>query len=353
LDFWDLTKLLVRRWLVAVPLLMVSAALTVLTVGHVKPDYVATAYVQLVPPVTPAPPVPAVPQTPKVDQPTPEQRNPWLGLGLTTLGNAAIVTVQDQTVLDTLKAGGYSDSFTVTMGSSSPLITFEIVGKTDQQARGTAEQLVAKFNQSVAALQTAYGVSTADSITARRLDLGTNVKKADSKVKRALVAVAGAGLLMTAALTVGVDAWLRRRVRRRRAADVAPSAPTAPVSGLAMVTPPDATRPDATELLPALPLPELPLAAPNGTNGVRTPLAEANGAASTDVAVGRVIFVEGGSGTVYQAASHPPTGSAEAADPEHEVGPADDLPADTALPSAGGRPGDASIRQRWRTKRRP
>ena len=50
MDFWDITKLLVRRWMVAVPLLLLSAGITGVTVSQVKPDYVATAYVQLVPP---------------------------------------------------------------------------------------------------------------------------------------------------------------------------------------------------------------------------------------------------------------------------------------------------------------
>jgi hypothetical protein len=219
-DFWDLTKLLVRRWMFAVPMVVLSAVLTVLTVGHLKPDYVSTAYVSLVPPVMGAT---------KPGQATPDQRNPWLSQGLMTLGNAAIITVLDQTVVKELEASGYSTSYTVTMGSSSPLVSFEVVGKTKQQATDTTERLVERFNQSVARLQSDFGVSKADSVSARRLDLGTNVKESNSKIKRALVAVAGAGLLMTAAVTVGADAWLRRW-RRRRAEAAAAAPPTMPLS---------------------------------------------------------------------------------------------------------------------------
>ena len=228
MDFWDLTKLLARRWMIVLPMLGFSILLAVMTVGQVKPDYVATAFVQLVPPVLDAT---------KPNQATPDQRNPWLGLGLQTIGNAAVVTVQDKSVVDQLKAAGLSDTFTLTMAQSSPLVTFEIVGKTALQARETAEQLVARFTQSVSTLQSAYGVSPADSITARRLDLGTNVVQSSSKVKRALVAVLGAGLLLTAGVTVGVDAWLRRRKRRREEApgaagtqESAQPLPAAPVS---------------------------------------------------------------------------------------------------------------------------
>jgi capsular polysaccharide biosynthesis protein len=216
-DFWDLTKLLARRWMVAVPMLILSVALTWLTFTHVKPNYVATAYVQLVPPVLGAT---------NPGQATPEQRNPWLGLGLQTIGNAANVTVLDHTFIQQLDAAGFSDTFTSTMDPSTPLITIEVVGHTKQQARETADLIVKRFTEGVVTLQSALGVSPADSINARRLDLGTNVEKSDSKVKRALVAVAGVGLLMTAAVTVGVDAWLRRR--RVRAEAAKPEVPTKP-----------------------------------------------------------------------------------------------------------------------------
>jgi capsular polysaccharide biosynthesis protein len=249
-DFWDLTKLLARRWWIMLPMLALSAGLSVLTVLQVKPDYVVTGYVQLVPPV--------LEQT-KPGQATPDQRNPWLGLGLQTIGNAAIVTVQDASVVQELTAAGLSDSFTLSMGQSTPLITIEVVGKNAQQAQDTAEQLVLRFTQSVAKLQSDYGVSKSDSITARRLDLGTNVKVSNSKVKRAAVAVAGAGLLMTAGVTVGVDALLRRRRRRREDAAAPPRRTPAwglPPSGTsAMVPNPgrqlyDRAEPDLTAALP-------------------------------------------------------------------------------------------------------
>jgi capsular polysaccharide biosynthesis protein len=205
-DFWDITKLLARRWLVVLPLLLVAAALTALAMAQVKPDYTATAYVQLVPPVMGA----SMP-----GQATADESNPWLGLGVQTLGNAAIVTVTDPGVTDQLHAAGYSDSYTVTIAESSPLITFEVVGRSPEQARQTAEQLIDRLDKSVATLQTTYGVTEADSIVTHRLDVRPSVKRSTGKVKRALVAAGGAGLLVVIAATVGIDAWLRRRQRRR------------------------------------------------------------------------------------------------------------------------------------------
>ena len=206
MDFWDITKLLARRWMVVLPLLVVAVALTALTVSNVKPDYTATAYVQLVPPVTGAT---------QPGQPTADQSNPWLGLGVQTLGNAGIVTVTDPGVADQLHAAGYSDSYTLTMDESSPLITFEVVGQSPEQAKRTTEQLIDRFDRSVATLQATYGVPQGFSIVTHRLDASTSVKKSTGKVKRALVAAGGAQLLLIIAAAVGIDAWLRRRHRRR------------------------------------------------------------------------------------------------------------------------------------------
>jgi capsular polysaccharide biosynthesis protein len=202
LDFWDLTKVLFRRWMITLPMLLLTAGLTVLAFSQMKPSYVSTSFVQLVAPI---------PQAAKPNQPVVEQRNPWLGQGLQTLGNAAIVTVQDQSVIDRFKATGLSDAYTFEMGSSSPLIKIEVVAKSRKQAEDTANKLITLLNDNIASLQTAYGVPNVDLITARRLDLGTNVEKSSSNVKRALVAVFGAGMLLTIAVTVGTDAWLRRR----------------------------------------------------------------------------------------------------------------------------------------------
>jgi hypothetical protein len=188
------------------------------TLASVKPNYLSRAYIQLIPPKS----QPAEPGTPSVDQ-----RNPWLSLGLNTLANAAMVTVQDLAVIQELERGGFSDTFTVTLGSSSPLVTFEITGSTQAQALATTDQLVRRFEESVIDLQGVYRVAPADLITPRRLDLGTNLEESDARVKRALVGVAGAGMLLTVALTVGLDALIRRRGRRRAGlaeADILPAA---------------------------------------------------------------------------------------------------------------------------------
>jgi hypothetical protein len=205
-DFWDLTKLLYRRWYFALPALVLTATASVMTLVTVKPNYIATASVQLVPPITP----PLQPGMATLDQ-----RNPWVALGLNALATAATVSLTDGSIVETLDAGGYTTSFTPTLSSS--LLRLEITGTTQEQALRTADFLTQRYDQAVKDLQAGYSVAPGDLVVTRRIDNTTinSLKESDSKVKRALVAVTGAGLLITVAWTIGLDALLRRRTRRR------------------------------------------------------------------------------------------------------------------------------------------
>ncbi|WP_213456083.1 hypothetical protein [Rhizomonospora bruguierae] len=205
-DFWDLTKLLFRRWYVAVPLLLLSLAGAASVAVTVRPDYVATSYVQLVPPTAPE-------AKPGEQPPTP--RNPWLSMGLGSLSGAATITVSDSTVLKQLKAKGYSENFTLKMEGQLPIVKIEVIGDSPEQAGDTAQELVRLLDENVNALQAKYNVARQDLIVTQRLDLGDNLSESSSKVKRALVAVAGAGVLLSAGVTIATDAWLRKRARRR------------------------------------------------------------------------------------------------------------------------------------------
>jgi len=221
-DFWDLTKLLVRRWYIAGPLLLLTLGGVALAAMRIEPDYVATSYVQLVPPsVTPK----------ESDGKAPQPRNPWLDLGVSSLGKAAMLTVQDQKVVKMLKKVGYSDDFTLTLDSTLPIVTFEVIGDTEAQASATTEELIKRFGTSVKTLQDEYGAAKDQSITTRQLDLGDNVDESTAKVKRALVAIGAVGLLLTVALTIAFDAIVRRRRADKVAAAQADQDRTTRVNG--------------------------------------------------------------------------------------------------------------------------
>jgi hypothetical protein len=100
-DFGDFAKLLLRRWYVAGPMLLVTLVATVFVGMKVSPDYVLTAYVQLVPPTSDA-------QTGQGVVNNGAPRNPWTILGLPALSQSATLATQDQTFLDKLTREGNS-----------------------------------------------------------------------------------------------------------------------------------------------------------------------------------------------------------------------------------------------------
>jgi hypothetical protein len=215
LDFWDLTALIFRRWKVALPLLLIAIGATTFVALTAKPDYTMTSYVQLIPA-----------KVAPTDNPTSASlRNPWNQLGLNTLGQASIYATQDQKFLDALKASDHTDNFTLTMTYPNPIVTVEVVGSGPADARETTQLVIDRLRASALALQKGSGVSDPDLIATQRLDQGLNLLPSRSKVKRAILAVAAAGLVMTAGGTVGFDALARRRARKRQERESAEAPP--------------------------------------------------------------------------------------------------------------------------------
>jgi capsular polysaccharide biosynthesis protein len=245
-DFLDFTKLLVRRWWISVPLLVVTVGLTLYTYTSVKPNYSTNAYVVLVPPA---------PTDNKPGQLPQDQRNVWLSQGLDSLANAASISVTEPTAATNLADQGYG-SFTVTLSNGAAMVTFAVTGGSERQANATADELVRVYSASVKTLQDQAGAAPADQIQPKRLGAESAAVPSTGNVKRAAIAVFGAGLLTTAGITVAIDALYRRRARRHIDADLADRAgsgpalgPTGGLGGASPVSPaagnPVPTRPSA------------------------------------------------------------------------------------------------------------
>ncbi len=205
MDFWDLTKVIFRRWKVALPLLVITIVATGAVAATAKPDYLMTSYVQFIPA-----------RVAPTDNPTAATlRNPWNQLGLNTLGQAAIYATQDQQFLDSLKAGGHTTNVVLTITYPNPIVTVQVVGPTPQDTTVTTQLVINRIRDSAEALQRQSGVHDQDLIGSQRLDQGENLQESGGKVKRAIIAVAAAGLLITGGGTILYDAIARRRSRKR------------------------------------------------------------------------------------------------------------------------------------------
>jgi hypothetical protein len=212
-DLWDLTRLLLRRWYFAVPMLLASVAVVVMTAQTVSPDYKATGYMQLIP----------APSSGKLADPKAKPRpvNPWLDLGFVALGNAAAITVTDQPSLDRLVAEGLSDSVTVILDDRTPLFQIEAVGRTKEQATATVRQVIKLLQADLLVKQKQYGTLSEDTISTLVINDGNTPKVESGKVKRVLIVAAGLGVLITTAATIALDYWLRRRAKRKSEEDSA------------------------------------------------------------------------------------------------------------------------------------
>jgi hypothetical protein len=211
-DIWDVTRLMVRRWYFSLPVILLCAFASVVTIKEVKPDYSSIGYLQLVPPSI----------TPDEAGKLGRARNPWVDLGVDSLGDAAMVQVRSQDTLDQLVAGGYTDNFTVSMDGRSPIIMIQSIGTSPAQATGSTRQILQLLTSDIGQKQRVYGVGQDEAITTLTLGDGGYVTKVNTKVKRALIVVAGVGLLLAVAATVAGDALIRRRRRRRVVPHVEP-----------------------------------------------------------------------------------------------------------------------------------
>ncbi|MEU4424423.1 hypothetical protein AB0F81_27705 [Actinoplanes sp. NPDC024001] len=246
MDLWDLTRLLLRRWYFAVPMLMVTVAAVIAAAQTVSPDYKAMGYMQLIPA-----PSAGKPLNPNAK---PRPTNPWNDLGYAALGNAAALTVTKPTSIEKLVAEGYSDSITVLLNDRTPLFEIEVVGHSKEQATGTVQRVIKLLQDDIAAKQKQYGTLPEDTISTLVINDGSAPEQDSGSRKRVLIVAAGLGLLTTTASTIALDYWLRRRKSRRDEDDQDKG------SGVASA---------AVEPVPTGPVPAVPLSSAEKTQVLR------------------------------------------------------------------------------------
>lgn len=205
-DVWDLTKLLARRWYLALPFLVATGAATLFLANTIQPDYKLISHVIL----TPAPALDGSDEA-KATAAT----NPWTTLGASALAQSGKLSIGGEAVVEDLATRGLSDSYTVTIDNWTPIITIEVVGHTPAQAMATTDTLVSMFQTNIKELQKSQGAADAALMGVRRLP-GDTLEASTSNVKRAVIAVGAAGLLLSCGLTVALDVWIRRRGAGRR-----------------------------------------------------------------------------------------------------------------------------------------
>lgn len=223
MDFWDVAKLMWRRWYVTVPALLLTAAAGIWVAANVEPDYRVTGHIAVV--------GPAVQRT-EADS-TVTRVNPWSG---EALADAAAIRLQGEALAGELAAEGLTGEWAALVTGRLPVIRLEVVAQQPEQAQATLQRIREVIEQEVRGRQSEYNIPPEEQFSTVDYDGGETVEPVTGKVKRALIVVVGAGLILTVGLVVAFDALVRRR-----RAHTQPPPPSG--SSAAAVPPPEQPQP--------------------------------------------------------------------------------------------------------------
>lgn len=199
MDLWDVAKVMWRRRWVAVPLLLLSVVAAVFALLTVPPDYTAKAQIAFLPPTTP------------VD--TSKTGEPGNQFTVDTLAEFGAVSANRPDVHRQLAAEGLSADYEVTMKAFGlTLMDIKVEAKTEALVTATLNRLIELVKADVAKLQSHLKVGQA--ITIQVIDEGEQITTVRTVGKRTLIVIVGVGLLVTVAISLWVDALVRRRYLR-------------------------------------------------------------------------------------------------------------------------------------------
>jgi capsular polysaccharide biosynthesis protein len=209
MDFWDVAKRMFRRWYLTAPLLLLTAAATAWISTEVGPDYQATSYVAVLPPT--------LHRNESAREVT--QVNPWT---VEALADAAAIRLMGGELAEQIKADGYEAEWTVEVTGIVPVLRLDVVAQSPEEASAVTARLLDVIDDEVTELQAEHRLEQGEQITTVRYDDGNAIEVVTTGTKRAMLAVAGAGLIVTMATVVAVDALVRRRRARATVAAVHP-----------------------------------------------------------------------------------------------------------------------------------
>jgi hypothetical protein len=222
MDLWDVAKVMWRRRWVALPLLLLSMVAAVFALLTVPPDYTVTGQVAITPAASAEDPV-GGPVRPK---------NPYT---VVTLGQLTTVYLNRPEAKRQLAAEGLSSDYEITMETFGlAMLEIKVLAKSVPQATQTLARLIEMVRDEFRHRQDAFSLPNEKKINPEVLNAGEEITVVRTVGKRTLIVIVGVGLLITVAVSLWVDALVRRRQSRGVAAPPArfavpmPPAPSSP-----------------------------------------------------------------------------------------------------------------------------
>ena len=209
MDLVDLAKIVLRRWYVALAILLVGAVAALLLAGSIAPKYKVTAQSILISGQ-------AAQDTPGSEGPV----NPYLAFSgsLFTTLSAVTRTVDGQEFRDRLDADGNERDFLFTTSQEAPVIITESTASTPEEALELSQSVQDALAETLVTLQSAEDVPIDQQIRIRVLTTSTPVQEVGDR-NRVIVGLMGVTIAAAVGGAVLVESIssTRRRTRAARA----------------------------------------------------------------------------------------------------------------------------------------
>lgn len=206
MDILVLLKIIIRRWLVVLPVMAIVMATGYNTIKSIKPEFEASADVLLLTPSS-------------VKDPTTGnviQTNPLLDIrgGLATTGVILQTIVTDTSHHDALIKQNLSADYNVSVNGGAPIINVSAKAKQPQVADGTVAAVVNQISSELKTNQDALAVANDSRVSARVLTVSKAYELVGQKTRvAAAVGVVGFAAVIGAALLAESLAASRKRRR--------------------------------------------------------------------------------------------------------------------------------------------
>lgn len=199
MDFWEFLRILLRRWYVVVPVLLVAAGLGVTLPERVPPTYTATGTMLVVGP----------------NDGATEVDNPFRAVGLGGNAEALAILAGDKASKSAVESAGLSTAYSVEQVSlNSPTLVVEAEAGSPEAATETVDFLIDEISTRFEALQAGAAVEPPAFLQVQRLS-GEAVPAAVYTGRlRTLLLIAVVGVVTAAMAALAVEGWARRSGRR-------------------------------------------------------------------------------------------------------------------------------------------
>jgi len=210
MDVWEIAKILIRRWYVMIPILILGAVVAISSSNGIHPEYKADAVLLVLPPTEYEPGA--------TDAGGVVNLNPYTALGPKTVAQAIVFQMNgDATHLD-LDSRGLTSEYVVQASQRDPLISIAVTGDDQTLVAETMGAVITATEDELVRMQQPF----VDKVIPEQLTIEelsrTAVPSEDfTSRSRLKIAVAALSALLAAAAAIFVDGIVDRVSRNRSA----------------------------------------------------------------------------------------------------------------------------------------